>query len=115
MVADGAVWANLVVISAPSLALSDGIVDAHEPVLLQAFRPELAVEGVDERIVCRLVKPAKSKGRRGKMPEVEVARDELATFADPVTTRGTSPAGLPLMPQPCPRRAGRSGRSGRSR
>ena len=40
---------HLVVVSAPSLAFSGSVVEAHEPVLVQTLRPELAVEGLDER------------------------------------------------------------------
>ncbi len=39
---------HLIVVSAPSLAFSDRIVEAQEPVLAQALRPELAVEGLDK-------------------------------------------------------------------
>ena len=46
-----------VVVSTPSLAFSDRVIQAHEPVRVQAFRPELAVEGLDERIVGRLARP----------------------------------------------------------
>lgn len=37
---------RLVIVSTPSLAFSDRVVEAHEPVLVQTFRPELAVERV---------------------------------------------------------------------
>jgi transposase InsO family protein len=37
-------WPNLIVVSTPSLAFSHRVVEAHEPVLVQALRPELAVE-----------------------------------------------------------------------
>lgn len=32
-----AVWPNLIVLSAPSVAFSCRVVEAHEPVLIQAF------------------------------------------------------------------------------
>ena len=44
-------WSLLVVVSTPSLAFSLRIVEAHEPVRIQAFRPELAIEGFNEGIV----------------------------------------------------------------
>ena len=50
-VADRAVWSLLVVVSTPSLAFSPRIVEAHEPVRVQAFGAELAVERFDEGIV----------------------------------------------------------------
>jgi hypothetical protein len=37
-------WPNFVVVSSPSLAFSYGVVEAHGPVLVQALRPQLAVE-----------------------------------------------------------------------
>lgn len=49
---------HLVVISAPSFAFLDRVVEAHESVLVQALRSELAVEGLDERIVRRLARSA---------------------------------------------------------
>ena len=43
-VADRAVWANLVVVSTPSLALLLRVVQVHEPMCRQTLRAELAVE-----------------------------------------------------------------------
>jgi len=48
---------HFVLVSSPSLAFSARVVEAHEPMLVQAFRPELAVEAFDERIVGPLAKP----------------------------------------------------------
>jgi len=42
----------VVVVPAPSVAFSNGIVEVDEPLLVQAFGPELAVQAFDERIVC---------------------------------------------------------------
>jgi hypothetical protein len=42
--ADCAVRSLLVVVSTPSLAFSPRIVEAHEPMRIQAFRSEFAVE-----------------------------------------------------------------------
>lgn len=42
-----------VVVSAPSLQLTPGIVKAHEPMRVQALRPELAVEAFDEGVIGR--------------------------------------------------------------
>ena len=62
LIADRAVGSFLVVVSTPSLAFLHGVVEAHEPVLVQALRPELAVEAFDERIVGRLARPAEVQG-----------------------------------------------------
>ena len=58
LVADRAVWTHLVVVSMPSLAFCPRLVEAQEPVRVQAFGPELAVERFDEGIVRRLAWPA---------------------------------------------------------
>jgi hypothetical protein len=47
-VADRAVWSLLVVVSTPSLAFSPRIVEAHEPMRVQTFRSEFAIERLDE-------------------------------------------------------------------
>lgn len=46
-----AMWAHLVVVSAPILQLFGRIRKRQEPVRVQAFCPEAAVEGFDEGIV----------------------------------------------------------------
>ena len=57
---------------------------AHEVVLVQAFRPELAVEGLDERIVRRLSRPQEVKRHSFHVcPQIELARDKLAALIDP--------------------------------
>ena len=53
-VADGAVGSYLIVVSTPSLAFSPRLVEAEEPVGIQALGPELAVQALDEGIVRRL-------------------------------------------------------------
>src|SRR5262249_17405028 len=53
-VADRAVWSLLVVVPTPSLAFSPRIVEAHEPMRVQAFRSEFAIERLDEGIVSGL-------------------------------------------------------------
>ncbi len=47
-IADRTVWANFVVVSTPSLAFSGHVVEAHEPVRVQAFHAELPVQALDE-------------------------------------------------------------------
>ena len=48
---------NLVVVSTPSLAFCARLVEAQEPVCVQAFDPELAVEGFDEGVVGWFARP----------------------------------------------------------
>ena len=61
IVADRAVWPNFIVVSTPSLHPSTGIFKAHEPMGVQAFRSELAVEAFNERIVRRFAGTAISE------------------------------------------------------
>src|SRR6056297_2365588 len=79
VVADRAVGSVLVVVSTPILQLFSGIRKAHEPMCVQAFRAELAVEGLDEAIVCGLSWPQEvQRNVVGIGPEIEIARDEFA-------------------------------------
>ncbi len=88
-------WPNLVVVSAPSLAFSHRVVEAHEPVLAQAFRAELAVEAFDERIVGRLARPAEVERYIPRVgPKIEIARDELAALIDPDRCRIAAQLGI---------------------
>lgn len=48
---DRAMRALLIVVPAPNLHLLPGIFKVHEPVGIQALRPEASVEGLDERVV----------------------------------------------------------------
>ena len=56
--ADRAVRTHVIIVSTPSLSFSPRLVEAEEPVRVQAPRPELAVEGLDEGIVGRLPRAA---------------------------------------------------------
>ena len=83
-VADRAVRSLLVVVSTPSLAFSARIVEAHEPMRIQAFRPELAVEGFDEGIVGWLAWAGEVERYTTLVrPQVQIARHELG----PLSTR----------------------------
>ena len=88
---------HLVVVPAPSLAFSDRVVEAHEPVLVQAFRPELAVEGLDERVVRWFAGPAEvERDAVGVRPQIQVAGDELAALVDADRRRIAHPAAHPF-------------------
>ena len=64
----------LFVVSAPILQLGTGVVKGHEPVGVQAFGAETAIEGFDEGIVGRLARPGEVESDAvGVSPEIEVA------------------------------------------
>ena len=56
-ISDRTMGSVLIVVATPILQLFAGIRKAHEPVRIQAFRPELAVEGFDEPVVGRFSRP----------------------------------------------------------
>lgn len=74
-------WPELVVVSTPFLHFRPCIVKTHEPVSVQALRPELAIEGLDEAVVRRLARPGEVEDDALLIsPEVEVPRDELGAL-----------------------------------
>ena len=74
----------LVVVSTPSLAFSLRVVEAHEPVRVQAFGAELAVEGLDEGVVGRFARPREVEDDAALIgPQIEIARHELAALIEP--------------------------------
>jgi len=50
----------------PSLHLGTGNVKAHQPMGIQPFSPEFAVEGLDDGIVCRLLGPGEVENDTGQ-------------------------------------------------
>src|SRR4051812_3218379 len=82
-VADRTVRTHLVVVSMPSLAFYTRLVEAEEPVRVQALRSELAVERFDERVVSRLAWPAEVERHAFDVgPEVELLADKLGSVID---------------------------------
>jgi len=75
--------ALLIVVPAPTLHLLPSIFKAHEPVGIPTFRTEAAVEGLDERIVCRFAGAREvERHALGVSPQIEITRDELAALVD---------------------------------
>ena len=73
-VADRAVRSLVVVVSTPSLAFSSRIVEAHEPMRVQTFRSEFAVERLDEGVVSGLSRSGEVERDAALIsPEVEIA------------------------------------------
>ena len=64
----------LVVVSTPSLAFSARIVEAHEPMRVQTFRSEFAIERLDEGVVSGLARSEEVERDAALIsPEVEIA------------------------------------------
>ena len=71
-IANGAVWTNLVLVSKPSLAFSTRLIEAQEPVRVQALRPKLPVEAFDDGVVRRLPRSGEVKGHAAdEDPKIE--------------------------------------------
>jgi hypothetical protein len=73
----------LVVVSAPSLQLRARIVKAHEPMCIQAFPAQLAVERLDKHIAGRLPRPREVERHAMRIgPEIQVTRDEFTALVN---------------------------------
>ena len=82
-IADRAVRTHLIVVSTPSLAFSTCFVEAQEPVGVQAFGSELAVERLDEGVVSRFAWPTEVECHAFHVrPQIEVLAHELGTVVD---------------------------------
>ena len=87
-ITDRAVRSFLIVVSTPSLAFSARIVEAHEPVRVEAFPSELAVEGFDERIVGGLAGTREVECHTTVIgPEIQIAGHELGALIHPYSLR----------------------------
>ena len=74
---------DLVVVLTPIFYFSPGIVKAHEPVGVEAFGAELAVEGFDEGIVGRLAGAGEVEDDALVIgPQIEIAGDEFRALID---------------------------------
>src|SRR5204862_1313287 len=84
LVADRAVRSDLVVVSTPSLAFSACLVEAEEPIGVQALSPKLAVQAFDECVVGRLAGPAEVESDAAhEGPQVELLTDEFRPIVEP--------------------------------
>ena len=110
-----------VVVSTPCLAFCHRVGEAHEPVGVQAFRPELAVEALDERIVGRLSGPAEVERHALHVgPKIKFPGYELTALIHPDAARIADLGADPLQhfddiqrPEPEPRHHRRSIAAGR--
>ena len=100
VVTDRAVRPDLVVVSAPSLQLFARIRKIHEPVGIQAFCPQLAVERLNEAVVGGFPRSEEVQcDTVGIGPQIQVAGDELAAVIDPDRLRvGPCVECIPLGP-----------------
>ena len=79
-----ALWGwTLVIVLTPIFYFSPGIIKAHEPVGVQAFAAELAVEGLDGGVVGRLSGPGEVEDDALVIgPRIEIAGDEFRALID---------------------------------
>lgn len=75
LVADGAMWPHLVAVPCGKTRIPGSVVEAHEPVLVQAFHPGPAIEGP-----MNAFSVGSSRSVAGVCPRVQLARDELAAL-----------------------------------
>src|SRR5579862_2346718 len=74
---------DFVIVSTPILHFLPGVVKAQEPMRVQAFAPELAVEGFNEAIVRRLARPREVEHDTLLVsPDIEIARYKLRSLVD---------------------------------
>src|SRR3546814_4500834 len=86
-------WPLFIVVSTPSLQLFRRIGKVQEPMGVQAFRPQPAVERLDERVVGRLAGAREVEDDAALIsPEIEIAGDELRAL---LHTDRLGIAGLP--------------------
>jgi len=72
-----------IVVSAPSLHFLLGVRKGQEPVSVEAFGPEAAVEGLDERVVGRFAGPREVQRDAALVgPQVKITRHKLAALID---------------------------------
>jgi hypothetical protein len=70
------------VVSTPILYFLPGVVKAQEPVRVQTFASELAIEGFDEAVVGRLARPREVQHDTLLVsPDTEIAGDELRSWS----------------------------------
>ena len=81
LVADRAVRALFVVVLTPILQFFLGVSKAQEPVSVQTFCPEAAIERFDEGVVGRLARPGEVERDAALIgPEIQVARVRSDAF-----------------------------------
>jgi len=82
-VSDRALRTHLIVVSTPSLAFCSRLVEAQEPVRVQALGPELAVERFDEGVVGRFAWSTEVERHVFHVgPQVELLADEFRAVVD---------------------------------
>ena len=73
-----------IIVPTPSLAFWAGVVEGHEPGGVQAFGPDLAVEGLRKGVVRRLARAAEVQGDAALIgPQIQVAGDKFRAVVDP--------------------------------
>ena len=73
----------MIIVSAPTLALSPRVGKAQEPVRIEALGAELPIQALDERVVGRLARAGEVERDVVLIrPQVEIAGDKLAPLVD---------------------------------
>lgn len=69
---------SIIQVSTPGLQLFASIFEVQEPVSVQALAAQLAIERLDERIVCGLTRAGEVEGHTALVsPQIHVPRDKL--------------------------------------
>ena len=83
-VADRSVWPILIIVSAPILHLFSRVGKRQEPVRVQAFRPEPAIEGFNERVIRGFAGPREVQCHAmGVCPQVQIPANEFRALVNP--------------------------------
>ena len=93
-VADRTVRTHLVVVSMPSLAFCARLVEAEEPVRVQALRSELAVERFDERVVGSIARSCVHDAASKKSFELGAENKSVSHWQSGLTPPRTNPVSL---------------------
>ena len=89
-IADRAVRTKLIIIATPSLAFLAGLVEALQPVRVQALGPEPAIQALNERVISGppWTREVKRKAAN-KRPQIEITTGELRAAVDMNRSRTT--------------------------
>lgn len=89
-------WPDFVKSLPPLLHFLPGVVKGQEPMRVQAFVTELAVEGFDEAVVGRLARPREIQHNALLVsPDIEIAGDKFRSLVNAQTRSRVSTTSSP--------------------